>query len=346
MHRGATKLMTIEASKDMAVIDMHSHFFPTMDAAYRARAEAEGLPWLRDSGGGKGFIMQGGSEFRPVEDILWDPARRVEALDAQGIDLQILCATPIMFGYSRPAAEARDMAQRFNDEALAFCGYAPDRMKALAQVPLQDIDMACAEVSRAMASGHLGVQIGNHMGLRNLDDEGLLTFLTHCAEVGAAVLIHPWDMMARERMPKYMLPWLVAMPAETQLSILSLILSGAFERLPKSLRICFGHGGGSFAFLLGRVENAWKYRDIVRVDCPNPPSTYVDRFFVDSAVFDPRALSLLIDVMGEDRVLLGSDHPFPLGEQDIGSLVRGHEGLSGAQKAKILSGNAKAFLNL
>lgn len=330
----------------MAVIDMHSHFFPAMDAAYRARAEADGLPWLRDAGGGKGFIMQGAKEFRPVEDILWDPARRVEALDEQGIDLQILCATPIMFGYSRPAADALDSAQRFNDEALAFCGHAPHRMKALAQVPLQDIDMSCAEVSRAMATGHLGVQIGNHMGLRNLDDEGILTFLTHCADVGAAVLIHPWDMMARERMPKYMLPWLVAMPAETQLSILSLILSGAFERLPKTLRICFGHGGGSFAFLLGRVENAWKHRDIVRVDCPQPPSTYVDRFFVDSAVFDPRALSLLIDVMGEDRVLLGSDHPFPLGEQDIGSLVRGHEGLSGAQKAKILSGNAKAFLNL
>lgn len=330
----------------MAVIDMHSHFFPAMDAAYRTRAVAEGLPWLRDTGDGKGFIMQGGTEFRPVEEVLWDPARRVEALDAQGIDLQILCATPIMFGYSRPATEARDMAQRFNDEAIAFCDYAPHRMKALAQVPLQDIDMACAEVSRAMKTGHLGVQIGNHMGMRNLDDEGLLTFLSHCAEVGAAVLIHPWDMMARERMPKYMLPWLVAMPAETQLSILSLILSGAFERLPRSLRICFGHGGGSFAFLLGRVENAWKYRDIVRVDCPNPPSTYVDRFFVDSAVFDPRALSLLIDVMGEDRVLLGSDHPFPLGEQDIGSLVRGHEGLSGGQKAKILSGNARAFLNL
>ncbi|OWR01161.1 amidohydrolase family protein [Sphingopyxis witflariensis] len=330
----------------MAVIDMHSHFFPAMDAAYRARAEAEGLPWLREAGGGKGFIMQGAKEFRPVEDILWDPARRVEALDEQGIDLQILCATPIMFGYNRPPADALDSAQRFNDEALAFCGYAPHRMKALAQVPLQDIDMSCAEVSRAMATGHLGVQIGNHMGLRNLDDEGILTFLTHCADVGAAVLIHPWDMMARERMPKYMLPWLVAMPAETQLSILSLILSGAFERLPKNLRICFGHGGGSFAFLLGRVENAWKHRDIVRVDCPHPPSTYVDRFFVDSAVFDPRALSLLIDVMGEDRVLLGSDHPFPLGEQDIGSLVRGHDGLSGAQKAKILSGNAKAFLNL
>ncbi len=344
--KGSTKKMADNSAEKPVVIDMHSHFFPAMDAAYRAAAEADDLPWLRDDGHGQGFIMQGSKEFRPVDDILWNPKRRIEALDEQGIDLQVICATPIMFGYSRPATLAFEAAQRFNDEALAFCSHAPDRLKALAQVPLQDIDLSCAEVTRVMKAGHLGVQIGNHMGLRNLDDEGILTFLTHCADVGAAVLVHPWDMMARERMPKYMLSWLVAMPAETQLSILSLILSGAFERLPRSLRICFGHGGGSFAFLLGRVENAWKHRDIVRADCPNPPSTYVDRFFVDSAVFDSRALTLLVEVMGEDNILLGSDHPFPLGEQDIGALVRNHGGLSAAQKAKIFSGNSRTFLNL
>lgn len=338
--------MTDEASGNVAVIDIHSHFFPQMDAGYCTMAEAQGLPWLRNNGGGKGVIMAGDKPFRPVDDILWDPARRVEALDEQGIDLQIICATPIMFGYTLPAGQALQSAMRFNDALLAFCHHAPGRMKPLAQVPLQDIDSSCAEASRAMASGHLGVQIGNHMGLRNLDDAGILTFLAHCADIGAAVLVHPWDMMARERMTKYMLPWLVAMPAETQLSILSLILSGAFERLPRSLRICFGHGGGSFAFLLGRVENAWKYRDIVREDCPRPPSAYVDRFFVDSAVFDAGALRLLVEVMGEDRVILGSDHPFPLGEQDIGALVKGHGGLTAAQKMKILNGNARAFLNL
>ena len=331
---------------DVDVIDLHSHFFPEMDDAYRLRAEADGMPWLKHDGAGRGFIMQDGKEFRPVNEVLWNPACRVETLDQQGIDLQIICATPIMFGYSRPATQALEYTKRFNDEAMRFCSYAPDRMKPLAQVPLQDIDLACAEVSRAMESGHLGVQIGNHIGLRNLDDPGIITFLTHCADVGAAVLVHPWDMMARERMPKYMLPWLVAMPAETQLSILSLILSGAFERLPRSLRICFGHGGGSFAFLLGRVENAWQQRDIVRVDCPNPPSSYVDRFFVDSAVFDEGALSLLVDVMGEDRIVLGSDHPFPLGEQNIGTLVNEHSGLSSDQKAKILGKNARVFLGL
>jgi aminocarboxymuconate-semialdehyde decarboxylase len=147
-------------------------------------------------------------------------------------------------------------------------------------------------------------------------------------------------------MKKYMLPWLVAMPAETQLSILSLILSGAFERLPRSLKICFAHGGGSFAFLLGRVDNAWRHRDIVREDCPQPPSSYVDRFLVDSAVFDPRALTLLVDVMGAERVLLGSDYPFPLGEQQVGRLVREHPALPIEAKQAILGANAARLLGL
>ena len=153
-------------------------------------------------------------------------------------------------------------------------------------------------------------------------------------------------MMGADRMKKWMLPWLVSMPAETQLGILSLILSGAFERLPRGLKLCFAHGGGSFAWLLGRVDNAWRERDIVRQDCPQPPSSYVDRFSVDSAVFDPGALSLLVEVMGAQRVMLGSDAPFPLGEQQVGALVRGHARLDDAAKRAILGGNAAKFFGL
>lgn len=330
----------------MTTIDIHSHFFPMSNAAYADFAEREGLAWLKQTGPGEGMIMTGSRPFRPVREALWNPAARIDDLDANGIDMQVICATPVMFGYSRAPAQAAEVARRFNDQAIEMCAHDPARIKALAQVPLQDTDLACAEVSRAVANGHLGVQIGNHLGDLNLEDERLLTFLHHCADVGAAVLVHPWDMMARERMPKYMLPWLVAMPAETQLSILSLILSGAFERLPKSLRLCFAHGGGSFAFLLGRVENAWAQRDIVRVDCPRPPSAYLDRFYVDSAVFSPASLRLLVDVMGEDRVILGSDHPFPLGEEAIGQLVATHGGLTAGAKGKIMGGNAARFLAL
>jgi aminocarboxymuconate-semialdehyde decarboxylase len=252
-----------------------------------------------------------------------------------------------MFGYALDAAKVEDWAARMNDLALEYCAPFPTRLKALAQVPLQDTERACREASRAKASGHVGVQIGSHVGDRDLDDEQLVEFLHHCAVNDIPVLAHPWDMMGGEkRMKKWMLPWLVAMPAETNLGILSLILSGAFERLPRSLKLCFAHGGGAFAFTLGRVDNAWKHRDIVRQDCPQLPSSYCDRFSVDSAVFDDRALRLLVDVMGSERVMLGSDHPFPLGEQQIGQLVSTSTRLNDVEKQRVLHGNAQAFFNL
>jgi aminocarboxymuconate-semialdehyde decarboxylase len=296
--------------------------------------------------GKTGDIMRADKPFRPVYDALWDPQARLAEMDAQGVDIQITCATPIMFGYEFTPEKVLPWAQRMNDLALEFCAAAPKRLVALAQVPLQDIDAACREASRAKATGHHGVQIGNHLGDRDLDDEGLVTFLQHCANEGIPLLVHPWDMMGGNRMKQWMLPWLVAMPAETQLGILSLILSGAFERIPESLKICFAHGGGSFAFMLGRVDNAWKHRDIIRKDCPRLPSEYVKRFYVDSAVFDPGALRLLADVMGTDRIMLGSDYPFPLGEQSIGKLVAEQPGFSDADKRAIYADNAVEFFGL
>ncbi|WP_028602967.1 amidohydrolase family protein [Ottowia thiooxydans] len=328
-------------------IDIHAHHFPQLTQAEAAILNAETGPWLRiDPDGERGQIMAGDKAFRPVNRVLWDAHARLAEMDEQGVDIQISCATPIMFGYSAPPKVAADWAQRMNDHALQFASANPARLKVLAQVPLQDLDLACAEASRAKASGHVGVQIGNHLGDRDMDDPHLVNFLVHCANNDIAVLAHPWDMMGGERMKKWMLPWLVAMPAETQLGILSLILSGAFERIPRSLKLCFAHGGGAFAFVLGRVDNAWKHRDIVRQDCPNIPSSYVDRFSVDSAVFEPRALRLLTDVMGTERVMMGSDYPFPLGEQQIGQLVADAEFLSVSQREDILAGNARRFFGL
>jgi aminocarboxymuconate-semialdehyde decarboxylase len=327
-------------------IDIHSHFFPRISQKEAASFDTTRAPWLQiDASGSTGMIMLGSKAFRPVNQALWDPAARIAEMDAQGVDLQITCATPIMFGYSWKPHLAAEWARRMNDWALEFAAHNPKRLKVMAQVPLQDIDLACKEAVHAMRSGHIGVQIGNHLGDKDLDDASLENFLIFCANEGIPVFVHPWDMMGGQRMKTWMLPWLVAMPAETQLAILSLILSGGFERIPESLKICFGHGGGSFAFLLGRVENAWKHRDIVRQDCPRPPSEYVKRFFVDSAVFDDGALKLLVDVMGDDRVMLGSDYPFPLGEQRIGELVAGSD-MEQKSRENILHKNAETFFNL
>ena len=329
------------------MIDMHAHCLPRIARAEALAVDAERAPWLDvESGGERGHIMLGERRFRPVTASLWDPAVRVAELDAQGVALQVVCATPVMFGYAWPAAQAADWAQRMNEHVLAYCAHAPHRLKALAQVPLQDTDLACREADRAMAAGCIGVQIGNHVGERDLDDEALVQFLMHCARRNIPLLVHPWDMMGAGRMKQWMLPWLVAMPAETQLGMLSLILSGALERIPDTLKICFAHGGGSFAWLLGRADNAWKHRDIIRKDCPHPPSHYARRFHVDSAVFDPGALRLLTDVMGVERVMLGSDSPFPLGEQQIGGLVREVPLLDEAARARILRANAQDFFGL
>lgn len=329
------------------MIDMHSHFFPTITREEAHAAEPGRAPWLAvEPGADSGQIMVGDRPFRPVYRALWDPDYRVAELDRLGVDLQIVCATPVMFGYAWDPARAADWAARANDRALEFCSRHPSRLKALAQVPLQDVELACAEASRSKAAGCVGVQIGNHLGDKDLDHEDLVAFLVHCADQGIAVLVHPWDMMGADRMKKWMLPWLVAMPAETQLGMVSLILSGALERIPESLRICFAHGGGSFAFLLGRVDNAWRHRDIVRQDCPRLPSEYARRFHVDTAVFDQGALRLLVDVMGADRVMLGADYPFPLGEQRIGELVRDAAFLSSGDRERMLHGNARSFFGL
>src|SRR5262249_46217298 len=137
-----------------------------------------------------------------------------------------------------------------------------------------------------------------------------------------------------------------SMPAETQLTLVAMILGGAFDRLPRALKICFAHGGGSFAFLLGRLENAWHNHSTVKGVSQHPPSYYCDRFHLDTAVFSPDALAMLIRTVGEDRGRLGSDYPFPLGEQRIGKLVREAEFLSPRQKQKLLGDNALAFLGM
>jgi aminocarboxymuconate-semialdehyde decarboxylase len=329
------------------MIDMHSHCFPRIGRDEAFAIDAEKAPWLQvEDGGARGHIMLADSRFRPVLPSLWDPAVRVAELDTQGVAVQVVCATPVMFGYGWSADKAAAWATRMNAHVLDYCNSAPTRLKALAQVPLQSLELARAEASRAMTAGCIGVQIGNHVGERDLDDESMVQFLIHCADEGIPVLVHPWDMMGAGRMKQWMLPWLVAMPAETQLGMLSLILSGALERIPPSLKICFAHGGGSFAWLLGRADNAWKHRDIIRKDCPHPPSSYAHRFHVDTAVFDPAALQMLVDKMGVDRVMLGSDAPFPLGEQQIGSLVRGATFLEADHKQLLLRGNAQAFFAL
>jgi len=329
----------------VTVVDLHSHFFPERWPDLAERFGTPDWPWMRRDSADHAMVMMGAREFRPITSACWDPAVRLADMDRDGVDLQVVSATPVLFAYGRPAEHAMECARIFNDALLELCAGGGGRLVPIGQVPLQDTDLACRELERGLAAGMKGVQIGNHVGDRDLDDAGLVTFLAHCASLGAPVFVHPWDMFGGCRLEDWMLGWTVAMPAETQLSLNRMILGGAFDRLPRDLRICFAHGGGSFTFLLGRLENAWHRRDIVRGLSTAPPSTYLDRFDVDSAVYDGRALRYLVDVMGPSSVLLGSDYPFPLGEEHVGEVIRScafpHD-----VEGRLLGGNALDFLDL
>jgi aminocarboxymuconate-semialdehyde decarboxylase len=208
--------------------------------------------------------------------------------------------------------------------------------------------------------GLRGAQIGTHVDANsnfgrvdtlNLDNAALQPVWSAAEELDAAIFVHPWDMVGSERMPKYWLPWLVAMPAETSLAICSMIFGGVFERFP-TLRVAFAHGGGAFPFTIGRIDHAFRVRpDVVAAENSTSPRRYLAhdgmpaRFYVDSLVHDADALRLLLNLFGAERIAFGSDYPFSLGETHPGTLIESMK-LPEKEKAQLFSGTVREFLGL
>jgi len=234
-----------------------------------------------------------------------------------------------------------------NDHIAEIVNRYPDRFVGLGTLPLQSPDLAIQELHRCIKQlGLKGVQIGSHVNSWNLDNEALFPVFQEAEKLGAAVFIHPWDMVGQREMPKYWLPWLVGMPAETSRAICSMIFSGIFEKLP-NLRVAFAHGGGSLAHTLGRIRHGFKVRpDLCAVENPYDPSRYIGKFFVDSLVHDELALQYLLEVFGEDYVALGSDYPFPLGEKKPGGMIDSMKTLNIKKREKLFSKTALRWLNL
>ena len=343
-------------------IDLHTHILPREWPDLDAKYGYPGFVRLEHHKPCCARMMKGERVFREIGDNTWEPARRMEEMDATGVAMQVLSTVPVMFSYWAKPADALELSRLLNDHIAEVVRAHPSRFCGLGTIPLQDPELAARELERCVRElGLRGVEIGTHVDAnehchgsdcRNLDDPGLDVVWRTAERLNAAVFVHPWDMMGKSRMPKYWLPWLVGMPAETALAICSMIFGGVFERFPK-LRVAFAHGGGAFPFTLGRIEHGFRVRpDLCASTSQINPRHYLAHhgqpahFFVDSLVHDPQALRFLVKLFGVQRVALGSDYPFPLGEANPGAMLEAVAEFSAVEKDWIRAGSARAFLGL
>lgn len=330
---------------ELFTIDIHTHILPENIPDFGSKYGYRGFIHLDHHKPGCARMMKDDKFFREVQANCWDPVVRIEECDHHHVHVQVLSTVPVMFSYWAKPQDTLDLSMFLNDHIADIVHRWPTRFVGLGTIPMQDPELAIKELERCKRIGMVGIQIGTHINGINLGEPRLFSIFQACQELDMAVFIHPWDMMGMERMDKYWMPWLVGMPVETTTAITSMIFSGLMERLPR-LRIAFAHGGGSFPATIGRIEHGFQVRpDLCAVDNNVNPREYLGRFWIDSLVHDPAMLQLVVDQVGANRVALGTDHPFPLGELEPGKLIKSMP-WDDATKEMLLSGAALEWMAL
>ncbi len=307
----------------MLKIDIHTHILPKNWPNLKERYGYGGFVQLEHCDTGCSRMLIDGEHFRDITSNSWDPDIRIKECDHFNVDVQVLSTVPVMFSYWAKPKDTADLSMILNDHIAELVTTHPKRFIGLGTLPMQDSDLSIKELERIQKiKGMTGIQIGSHINGLNLDDPRIFPILEAAEAMDISIFVHPWQMLGSDRMNLYWLPWLVGMPAETALSICSLIFGGVFERLPK-LRIAFAHGGGAFPSIIGRLEHGYNVRpDIVATHNQHNPKDYIGKFFMDSLVHEPAVLKYMIDLFGADCIALGSDYPFPLGEENPGKMIK------------------------
>ena len=329
----------------MLKIDSHTHILPRVMPKWSEKFGYGGFIHLEVSRPGFANMMRDDHFFREISSNCWGAEERIEEYGKAGVQVQVVSTIPVMFSYWAKANHAADLARFLNDHIAQIVQDHPRHYVGLATVPMQDTEVAIQVLEEAAKQGHRGVQIGSNINGLNLGDARFFPFYEACERLGMALFIHPWDMMGKSDMERYWLPWLVGMPAETSRAACSMIFAGVLDKYPK-LRVMYSHAGGSFLPTLGRIKHGHACRpDLVALDNPASPDTYLGKFWVDSITHDERLLKFILEMQGAERICMGTDYPFPLGDLEFGTFMESM-GLEDDQLMQLFSGAALSWLGM
>jgi aminocarboxymuconate-semialdehyde decarboxylase len=337
---------TVTDGKKHFAVDIHCHIHvPAADAMVKAAGLDASLADPFRSSIDLTREVNGAQAARLVPKLT-DPAERIADMDACGVDVQAISPSPFHYNYWFDADFARDTAKVTNDRVAEICGQHPDRFVGLCTVPLQNADMAVAELDRCVNDlGMRGVEISTNVNGKELTRAGLEKFFARVEELGVVIFMHPHGTTFTDRFQDHYFANTIGHPLESMLAAGHLVFDGYLDTYP-GLKICIAHGGGYISHYWGRFDHPWERRDDVRQKIDKHPRDYIAKLYFDTVTFSHDQLNHLVDSWGADHVLLGTDYPYDMAEEDPVGFIASAPKLTDDQKALVTGGNAARLLGI
>src|SRR5918996_6612716 len=332
----------------MRSIDIHAHLMP--QGLWKAVDAGQAWHGFRlEPGRGLGAVVRADKRVGvQTPKLRFTPEERLKDMDEQGVDVQVLSIHTPFFGYHLDPAQGRNLARDVNDEIAAMTRQWPKRFAGLATLPVQDVGAAVDELDRAVhVLGLKGAELDTVVNNQTWDEPHFLPLFKAAEAMGAVLFFHPQpqDNLVLSFTNKYGLANSIGVPVEDALVVATLIFGGIFDACPE-LKVCIAHGGGPACFGMGRLDRGWQVRSEARMHIQHPPSTYQRHLYYDCVTNSEAALRFLIDHVGADRVVLGSDWPFVGWDPSPPGWVQGLTSLTPEEKDKILWKNLEQLLGL
>jgi len=327
-------------------IDTHTHFLPPSAVGPAERNELwNGIQFGHNALGRITSTIGDRAQEMPWPMPPETFVERLKSMDTRRVDRHILSISPTLYWHALSSADGRSLSRATNDDLAGIIAGAPDRYSGLGFLPLQDPAGAVKELERCMGElGLRGAMVCTHVNGTNWDDPSLFPILEAAEALGAVIYFHPSGGRANSWLLNYHLRNLIGNPLETTVAMASLIFGGVYDKLP-DLKTCFSHAGGYGVLGVGRFDHGHEVRPEAS-GIEQLPSDYVRRVWVDTITHNERSLRYIVDTVGADRVVLGSDYPADMGEPYPVDFVESCSSLSDAEKAAILGANAATLLGI